>query len=154
MSTEVSTKQAQWQKLFGYILGNQAAWIADIGLKAGLFRAVADVGEEGITEEALAQRLDYKLRYVQVWCRGAYAFELLDWEERSGYRLAPHMESLLLDPADPQFLGGASNSTPPFTRTIGLSLSTCVQVGYGLAATTTPSCSRRSRTPRSPTASC
>jgi hypothetical protein len=103
MSTEVDTKQAQWQKVFGYILGNQAAWIADIGLKAGLFRAIA--GEEGITEEALAQRLDYKLRYVQVWCRGAYAFELLDWDERSGYRLAPHMGSLLLDPTDPQFLG-------------------------------------------------
>jgi hypothetical protein len=72
VSTEVSTKQDQWQKLFGYILGNQAAWIADIGLKAGLFRAIADAGEGGITEEALARRLDYKLRYVQVWCRGAY----------------------------------------------------------------------------------
>ena len=106
MSTEVSTKQDQWQKLFGYLLGNQAAWIADIGLKTGLFRAIADAGEEGITEEALARRLDYKLRYVQVWCRGAYAFELLDWDERAGYQLAPHMESLLLDPTDPQFLGG------------------------------------------------
>ena len=106
MSTEVSTKQDQWQKLFGYLLGNQAAWIADIGLKAGLFRAIADAGEEGITEEALARRLDYKLRYVQVWCRGAYAFELLDWDERAGYQLAPHIESLLLDPTDPQFLGG------------------------------------------------
>ena len=106
MSTEVGVKQDQWQKLFGYILGNQAAWIADIGLKAGLFRAIADAGEDDVTEEALARRLDYKLRYVQVWCRGAYAFELLDWDERAGYRLAPHMESLLLDPTDPQFLGG------------------------------------------------
>jgi ubiquinone/menaquinone biosynthesis C-methylase UbiE len=106
MSTEIDAKQAQWQKLFGYILGNQAAWIADIGLKAGLLRAIADAGEEGTTEEALAQRLDYNLRYVQVWCRGAYAFELLDWDERSGYRLAPHMASLLLDASDPQYLGG------------------------------------------------
>ena len=106
MSTEVSTRQEQWQKLFGYALGNQAAWIADIGLKAELFRAVADAGDEGITEEALAERLGYKTRYVQVWCRGAYAFELLDWDEGTGYRLAPHMESLLLDPTDPQFMGG------------------------------------------------
>ena len=30
MSTEVDSKQTQWQKLFGYVLGNQAAWIADI----------------------------------------------------------------------------------------------------------------------------
>lgn len=106
MSTEVSTKQEQWQKLFGYALGNQAAWIADVGLKAGLFQAVADAGEAGVTEEALADELGYKPRYVRVWCRGAYAFELLDWDEGTGYRLAPHMESLLLDPGDPQFMGG------------------------------------------------
>ena len=106
MSTNVSTKQDQWQKLFGYLLGNQAAWIADIGLKAGLFRAIADAGEEGITEEALARRLDYKLRYVQVWCRGAYAFELLDWDEQAGYRLAPPLGSLLFGPTHPPFLGG------------------------------------------------
>jgi hypothetical protein len=73
-------------------------------LKAGIFRAIADAGDGGTTEEALAQRLDYNLRYVQVWCRGAYAFELVDWDEQSGYRLAPYMESLLLDPSDPQFI--------------------------------------------------
>lgn len=106
MSTEVSTKQEQWQRLFNYVLGNQAAWIADIGLKTGMFRAIADAGEMGVTEEVLAENLDYKPRYVRVWCRGAYAFELLDWDEQSGYRLAPHMESLLLDSGDPQFMGG------------------------------------------------
>jgi hypothetical protein len=37
VSTEIDLKQAQWQKLFGYVLGNQAAWIADIGLKGGTF---------------------------------------------------------------------------------------------------------------------
>ena len=106
MATQSDAKQAQWQKLYGYLMGNQAAWIADIGLKAGLFRAVADSGDAGVTEEALAERLDYKIRYVQVWCRGAYAFEFLDWDEHSGYRLAPYMEALLLDPTDPQFTGG------------------------------------------------
>jgi hypothetical protein len=60
VSTEVDLKQTQWQKLSRYVLGNQAAWIADIALKAGLFRAIADAG--GTTEEALAQRLDYNLR--------------------------------------------------------------------------------------------
>ncbi len=105
MTTEI-TKQTQWQKLLNYILGNQAAWITNIGISTGLFRAIADVGEAGITEDTLAQKLDYKLRYVQVWCRGAYAFELLDWEEQSGYRLAPWLETLLLDSTDSQFMGG------------------------------------------------
>jgi hypothetical protein len=34
---ETSAKQAQWQKLFGFLLGNQAAWIVDVGLKASFF---------------------------------------------------------------------------------------------------------------------
>jgi len=98
-------KAAQWQKLFHYILGNQAAWIVDIGLKAGLFSAIA-AESAGIDEARLAQTLGYQDRYVSVWCRAAYAFELLDWDERSGYRLAPHLQSLLLDPSDAQFIGG------------------------------------------------
>lgn len=100
------TKQDQWQKLYGYVLGNQAAWITDIGLKAGLFAAIAGAGPPGIDEDALAARLAFHPRYVKVWCRAAFAFELLDWDEATGYRLAPHMEALLLDPADAQFMGG------------------------------------------------
>lgn len=107
---DASTKQVQWEKLFGYLLGNQAAWVADVGLKAGLFAAIADAladnGEPGMHEDILAERLGYVPRYVQVWCRAAYAFELLDWDEAAGYRLAPHMQALLLDPSDPQFMGG------------------------------------------------
>ncbi len=80
---------------------------ADYDATMRQIRAIADAGAGGTTEEALAQRLDYNLRYVQVCCRGAYAFELLDWDEQSGYRLAPYMEPLLLDPSDPQFIGGA-----------------------------------------------
>lgn len=99
-------KQAQWQKLIDYILGYQATWIIDIGLKAGLFRAIADAGPSGVQEKALAENLGFEARYVQVWCRAAYAFELLDWDERAGYRLAPHMKSLLLDESDSDFLGG------------------------------------------------
>lgn len=104
--TEAPTKQDQFQKIYGYILGNQAAWVADVGLKAGLFRAIADTGPDGIAEEALAGALSYDGRYVRVWCRAAYAFEYLDWDEATGYRLAPHMEMLLLDSTDPQFVGG------------------------------------------------
>jgi hypothetical protein len=29
--------QSQWAKLAGFIVGYQATWIADIGLKTGLF---------------------------------------------------------------------------------------------------------------------
>jgi predicted O-methyltransferase YrrM len=43
---------------------------------------------------------------VRLWCRGAYAFELLDWDRQAGYRVAPEMASLLLDPTEPLFIGG------------------------------------------------
>ena len=50
-----SSKQEQWQKLFGYMLGYQATWVIDVGLKAGLFAAIAEGGP--ISEEALSIKL-------------------------------------------------------------------------------------------------
>jgi predicted O-methyltransferase YrrM len=106
MSVEHVSKDEQYQALLRYVLGNQATWFIAIGLKAGLFRAISEAGDAGLTDDALASQLDYFPRYVQVWCLGAYAFGLLDWDETSGYRLAAHLQSLLLDPADPQYMGG------------------------------------------------
>jgi hypothetical protein len=97
--------QSQWAKLAGYIVGYQATWIADIGLKTGLFQAIADAGD-GISETDVAGRLDLDGRYVQLWCRSAYAFELLEWDDAAGYRLTPEMRTVLLDTANPLFMGG------------------------------------------------
>lgn len=99
------TREEQFRKLFGYLGGFQGTWVAAIGRKAGLFRAIHEAGD-GIGAEDLATRLGYEMRYVRVWCRAAYAYELLDFEPATGFRLAPHMAELLLDPRDPQYLGG------------------------------------------------
>jgi hypothetical protein len=40
-------KQAAWEKVLNAVLGYQATWIADIGLRSGLFRAVAEAGVAG-----------------------------------------------------------------------------------------------------------
>jgi SAM-dependent methyltransferase len=106
MTTAAAASKAEaWQRVLNDILGNQAAWIADIGLKAGLFQAVRESGA-GVTAEALASSLGFDPHLTAVWCRGAYAFELLDWAPGSGYRLDADLAVILLDPADPQFLGG------------------------------------------------
>lgn len=97
--------QSQWAKLAGHIVGYQATWIADIGLKTGLFQAIADAGD-GISDSDVAGRLDLDGRYVQLWCRSAYAFELLEWDHAAGYRLTPELRTVLLDTADPLFMGG------------------------------------------------
>ena len=99
------TKQDQWQRLLDNILGYEATWLTDIGLKTGLFAAIADAGA-GIDEQTLAAQLGYDRRYVALWCRSAYAFELLNWDEQAGYRLPPELEALLLNSSDPLFSGG------------------------------------------------
>ena len=131
------TKQQQWQTLYGYILGNQASWVADVGLKAGLFAAIAGAGPDGIGEGDLAGALAFDARYVRVWCRAAYAYALLDWDEASAYRLVPHMETLLLDPNDPQSQVAGSSSTPPSTRISWPSPSPCERAGSVTGASTT-----------------
>ncbi|HZS02148.1 MAG TPA: class I SAM-dependent methyltransferase [Chloroflexota bacterium] len=98
-------KQAQRQKLVDYLVGYQATWIAHTGRRVGLFAAIAAAGD-GIQAADLAARLGVSPRYLSVWCRAAYACELLDYDPARGYRLAPHMEALLLDPSDPLYLGG------------------------------------------------
>ncbi|HEU0167354.1 MAG TPA: class I SAM-dependent methyltransferase, partial [Chloroflexota bacterium] len=97
-------KAGQWQKMFDYLLGYQAVWVTDVGLKSGLLAAIAE--REPVTETALREALDMDARYLGVWCRAAYAYELVEYEEAGGYRLAPHLRDILLEPADPQFLGG------------------------------------------------
>ncbi len=106
MPAEAPSKQTQLDKVLSYILDNQATWIADIGLRARFFYAFAEAGQESLGEETPAQRFGYPLRPVQIGCHSAYAYGFLDWEEGSGYRMAPHMAALLLDPADPSFLRG------------------------------------------------
>jgi ubiquinone/menaquinone biosynthesis C-methylase UbiE len=96
-------KQGQQQRLMGHLFGYQATWIIDIGLKSGLIRAIADA--RGVDEKTLAQRLGFSERYVAVWCRAAYAFELIEWSDKLGYALSAAMKSLLLDAADPLFMG-------------------------------------------------
>ena len=98
-------KQAQRQKLVDYLVGYQATWIAHTGRRVGLFAAIAAAGD-GIQAADLAARLGVSPRYLSVWCRAAYACELLDFDAARGYRLAPHMAALLLDPSDPLYLGG------------------------------------------------
>ena len=98
--------KAQMEKVLGYILGNQATWVAAIGVKAGLFQAISTGPKKGMPEEALSADTGFNLSAIRAWCRSAYAFGFLEWEEQSGYRLGPHMEELMLKPSHPNYLGG------------------------------------------------
>lgn len=101
----VPSREDQFRKLFGYLGGFQGTWVTAIGRRAGLFQAIHEA-DGGVLADALAKRLGFEPRYVRVWCRAAYAYELLDFDPAQGFRLAPHMAELLLNSRDPQYLGG------------------------------------------------
>jgi SAM-dependent methyltransferase len=98
--------QIQAEKVRDYILGNQATWIAVIGLETGLFKTLSDRSKKGVSADALSKDMGFDLGAVRAWCRSAYAYGFLEWEEESGYRLGPHMEELLLKPDHPAYQGG------------------------------------------------
>lgn len=65
-----------------------------MGLRSGLI-ATLDA-RPGRTADDLADALGLDHFYVSVWCRSALAAGVLD-RAGDGYRLAPHLGTLLLD---------------------------------------------------------
>jgi predicted O-methyltransferase YrrM len=99
------SKAEQFDKAFDYLLGHLAITIAGIGLRSGLFEEIRRHGES-VAAARLASVLGFDPHAVEVWCRSAYAFELLDLDAAACYRLAPHMDTILLEPLDPAYMGG------------------------------------------------
>jgi len=97
-------KVAQRDRLFEMMMGYQAVWILDVGLRSALLRELAE-HPEGISEERIVTALGYDPAYVRTWLRAAYAYEIVEFENGS-YKLAPHLAELLLDASEPLYLGG------------------------------------------------
>ena len=77
----------------------------DIGLRLGLLAEIAN-HPQGVTAEGLAKQTGLDPLYVQVWCRAAYASEILESGEDQAFELAPHVDKLLLDRDFPGYIGG------------------------------------------------
>jgi len=106
VEADAAEKTAEWGRILGYVLGNHAAWIIDIGLRTGLLARVGAAGSGGITDERLAAELGFDPQLTATWCRAAYAFRIVDWDEARGYSLPAALGAVLLDTTDPQYLGG------------------------------------------------
>ncbi len=100
--------QEEIQKQAGKVLQQVAGYVGvrtiDIGLKHGLLEELSK-HSGGLTSDELARNAGIDPFYSMVWCRSAYANEIL---EREGERfvLAPHMDRLLLDHDFPGHVGG------------------------------------------------
>jgi SAM-dependent methyltransferase len=111
--TEV-TKDDIFTKIADYYAAFFGTWVLNIGCRARLFESLRDDGP--LRPDELASRLDYDQRYVETWCHGAYAFELLVHDAARGFSLAPYVEQVMLDASDPAFMGGRAEFFPLLTR--------------------------------------
>ena len=74
-----------------------------LGMRQGLIQTLAG-DAHGLTADALADARDVDPFYTAVWCRAALAAGVLE-REGDRYRLAAHMDELLLDEASPAHAG-------------------------------------------------
>ncbi len=97
--------QQQAGKLLSQVAGYDGVRTMDIGLRLGLLAEIAN-HPQGVTAEALARQTGLDPLYVQVWCRAAYASEILELGDDQAFKLAPHVDKLLLDRDFPGYIGG------------------------------------------------
>jgi SAM-dependent methyltransferase len=98
------TADDQVARIFAWRRGFNAIHLIDLGVELGLFRAFAET--PGTAPAAVAQRLQLHAPYVDIWCKTAYAFGLLDAKTADQYQLAPHFDQILASPGHPRYLGG------------------------------------------------
>jgi hypothetical protein len=77
----------------------------DMGLRLGFLEKVAK-HPQGITTDDLARQVGMDPFYIQVWCRSAYASDILEIGENQGYMLAPYIDKLLLYQDFPGYMSG------------------------------------------------
>lgn len=97
--------QEQAGKLLSQVAGYIGVRTMEIGLRFGLLEEISK-HPQGIAAEALARQKGLASFYVEVWCRSAYASEIVELGKNRTYRLAPHMDRLLLDQDFPGYIGG------------------------------------------------
>ena len=101
------TVKEQGGALLAHAAGYASHRAIAIGLRSGLL-AELDRAPDGATPGQLAERLGKDPFYVSVWCRAAFAAGVCE-RAGDGYRLAPHMATLLLDQSSPAYAGGVFN---------------------------------------------
>jgi SAM-dependent methyltransferase len=98
---EVSDQAA---KVLAPLASTATIWGLDLGLRLGIFDHLAQEGR-GQTAEDVASSLGLDPLYTKVILRSAFAGEVLELDNGK-YRLAPHMDTVLLDADHPAYLGG------------------------------------------------
>ena len=103
-STTEPTIQEQAPRLLSHAAGYASHRTIGMGLRTGLIEALAQA-PGGQTPDELAEALGLDPYYLDVWCRSALGAGVCE-RNQDRYRLAPHMDTLLLDRTSPGYIGG------------------------------------------------
>jgi len=85
--------------------GFYRAWVIQLGLELGLFAALRGAGGGGLTTNELAAATGTAPDPIAIWCRAAYASDLVDCDT-DRIHLDESTASILLDVDRPEYLGG------------------------------------------------
>lgn len=106
MPTDVPalTADDQVARIFALRRGFNTIHLIDVGIKLGVFRALAETPGQSV--DALAERLDLRASWLKTWLWTAHGESLVDADDHERFRLAPYLDAILANPSHPRYLGG------------------------------------------------
>lgn len=94
-------------KVVGDFGASLSSVLAYIGTKLGLYQALADAPDGGLTSQELAERTGTSERYVREWLLNQAAGEYVYYDPETGkYSLLPEQKVALTDESSPFYVGG------------------------------------------------
>lgn len=96
---------AQAGAMLSHVAGHVAVRTVELGLRHGTLAELAE-HPDGLSADDLAAALGADPLYTTVWTRAAHAAGILDRADDGRFRLAPHLDTLLLDEDAPTYVGG------------------------------------------------
>lgn len=102
---DVPSLADQVTRLYDLIGGFHATHLVEVGRELGVWEALT--AEPGLTSAALAERFGLDPAYTDSLCVTALAFELVE-RAGDGWRMAPHLDTILGDPSATFYLGRAA----------------------------------------------
>ena len=110
----------QVSRLYDLVAGYHATNLLEIARELGVWEALTQ--RPGLASGELAERLGTDPFYTDVLCRTAFSFGLVE-RDGEGWRMAPHFDQILGDPASsfymdcaPQVQHGARGGLPDYVR--------------------------------------